>query len=327
MARLMTSLIALLLVLAACGGDDDEAGAPDTTTTTDAATTSAPRPAGALVECESPAGFSVSAPADWETNQGDVVSACTMFSPEPFEVEEGSDARMAPITAYIDPVPFSEATTPRADRDEERAVTVVEGRQAARLSYVIGDGGLYPEDTPITVYMVDVQSELGGPATLFLDTVGVGDFDYETNQVVLDRMFRTLEISGLDVETDPAVIAAYRGGGGGFSVTADATGNQVCLRIPPGGEAVCTEHPTVDQVHTIELRDLDATVHSGVTGEDVWRVDLVTPSGETHSYLPAAVSGTNVRAYAFPDTVEGSERLVLRDISGQELRTVQPGAG
>lgn len=325
MARLMTPLVVLLLAVAACGTDDD-AGAPDTTTTTDGTTTTAPEPGGALEECSGPAGFTLSAPADWETNEGEVVPACTMFSPEPFEVEEGTDARVAPITAYIDPVAFSEAAAPREGRVEDRAVTVAGGRQAVRLSYEIGDGGLYPEDTPITVYMVDVQPELGEPATLFVDTVGVGDFEYETNRAVLDRMFRTLELDGLDVETDPAVIAAYRGGGGGFSVTADVTGDQVCLGIPPGGEPVCTEQPAADQVHTVALRDREATVQAGVTGEDVWRVDLVTPGGETHSSLPAAVRGSDARAYAFPDTVEDFRRLVLRDITGQELRTIEPGA-
>ena len=284
------------------------------------------RPRGVFVECASPAGFSMSAPEDWETNKGDVVPACTMFSPEPFEVEEGTDARVAPVTAYIDRVPFSRAAAPGARRDEDRALTVVEGRQAVRLSYTVDGDGLYPEDTPITVYMVDVQPELGEPATLFLDTVGVGDFDYAVNQVVLDRMFGTLELDGLDVETDPAVIAAHGGGGGGFSVTAAVTDSQVCLQIPPGGELTCTEPPASGQVHMIVLRDLVSPVHAGVTGGAVWRVDLVTPDGETHSALPAAVRGSGARAYAFPDTVEAFERLVLRDITGDELRTVEPAS-
>lgn len=173
--------------------------------------------------------------------------------------------------------------------------------------------------------MVDVQPEGGDPATLFLDTVGTGDFNYDTNVLVLDRMFRTLDISGLDVELDPGVIGAYRGAGG-FTVTAEATGEQVCLRIPPDGEAVCTDEPEADQVHTIALTDLGGPVQAGVTGHDVWRVDLTTPEGETHSYLPVPLpNAEGLRAYAFPDTVEGFERLVLSNITGEDLRTVEPG--
>jgi len=88
---------------------------------------------------------------------------------------------------------------------------------------------------------------------------------------------------------------------------------------------VCTDPPAVDQVHTIAVRDLTTTVHAGVTGADVWRVELVMSSGEAHSYLPVRLPGRDFGAYAFHDTVGGSERLVLYNMTGEEVRTVNPG--
>lgn len=326
--RLRAVLATAVLAFSACAdGDGGDTSARDTTTTeAPSATTSSTLPGGALVRCESPEGFTVDMPEDWVTNEGDVVPTCSRFNPEPFEVEAGTDAREAAISAYIDPLAFSTAAAPGDTRDEDRAVTVVQGRQAVRLSYETDGEGLFPAGTPITSYLVDVQPELGDPATLFLNTVGLGDFDYETNVTVLDRMFRTLDIGGLGVEVDPNAIAAYRGGATGFTVVATAEAGQVCLRIPPRGEEVCTDEPESDQVHTVLLADLDADVHSGVTGVGVWRVDLVTPDGDRHSYLPASVMEAEVRAYAFADTIDGFERLVLYDLTGDELRTVRPGS-
>ena len=176
----------------------------------------------------------------------------------------------------------------------------------------------------MTSYRIDVTPEEGEPATLFVDTVGTAPFDYDTNVVVLDRMARTIDITDPAVDTDAATVATYVGGGGGFSVTAESTGGEICLRVPPNGEPVCTTPPADDQVNTIALQDLNRPVPSGVTGADVWRVDLVTPEGVTHSYLPVPVPEAEVGAYAFSDSVEGFDRIALFDITGAELRTVEP---
>ena len=330
-------MIALAFVAVACG-DGTESGAPGTTGTTTiprpstsapgSTTTTAPAlPGGDLERCESPEGYAISAPAAWATNEGDVVPPCGQFNPEPFQVPRGTDERVAAIAVYVDRVPFATAARPRQGRDDVRAVTAVDGRQAVRLSYRTSGEGLYPPDTPITSYLVDVERKDGEPATLVLNTLGTAPFDYETNTVVLDRMAQTLDITDSAVATDPSVIAAYRGGGGGFTVSAEATGNRICLVIPPDGEPECTDPPALGHVRTVALRDLTGTVHAGVTGADVWRVDLVTSSGETHSYLPAPVPGTDFGAYAFHDTVDDVDRLVLYDVTGEQLRTVGPGGG
>ena len=329
--RLLTAITALLLVTATCGSDEQVGPATDTTsegatsTSERDTTTSSSLPGGELSACENPEGFTISAPADWATNAGDVVPACSQFNPEPFDVPRGTDERVAAIAAYVDPVPFATAAEPDENGEEDRAVTTIDGRQAVRISGESSGDGLYPAVTPMTSYLIDVTPEGGEPATLFVNTIGTAPFDYDTNVVVLDRMARTIDITDPAVETNAATVANYLGGGGGFSVTAESTGDEICLRIPPNGEPVCTTPPADDQVHTIALQDLDQPVHSGVTGAQVRRIDLVTPEGATHSYLPVPVPGADVSAYAFSDSVEGFERIVLFDITGGELRTVEPG--
>lgn len=333
----LVGLLAALAVAAAACADTTESGAPASTTTVLGPSTSAPGsnttttapvlPGGDLVRCESPEGYVISAPATWATNEGDVVARCGQFNPEPFQVPRATDERVAAIFVYVEHVPFATVARPQEGREEVRAVTAVDGRQAIRLSYRTTGEGLYPEGVPITSYLVDFDRDGGEQATLILNTVGTPPFDYGRNVVVLDRMFQTLDITDASVATDPSVIAAYRGGGGGFTVTAQATGGEICLAIPPDGEPVCTDPPDTDQVHTISLRDLRGSVQAGVTGGEVWRVELVTPSGETHSYLPARVPGRDVGAYAFHDTVDGLGRLVLYDVTGERLRTVRPGGG
>jgi hypothetical protein len=336
LARLAGVLAAVMVTTAACG-DSTESGAPGSVTTTgpstsapggNTTTTVAPAlPGGDLVRCESPEGFAISAPTTWATNEGGVVPRCGQFNPEPFDVPRGTDERVAAIVVYVERVPFATVAQPREGRDEVRAVTAVDGRQAVRLSYRTTGEGLYPEGTPITSYMVDFGEEGGEPVTLILNTLGTPPFDYDRNVVVLDRMFQTLDITEASIATDPSVVAAYRGGGGGFTVTVRATEGGICLAIPPDGEPVCTDRPAPDQVHTIALRDLTRTVHAGITGREVWRVDLAAPSGELNSYLPAPVPESDLGAYAFHDTVDGVDRLVLYDVTGDQLRTVRPGGG
>lgn len=321
------AVLSLMSIAAGCGDGDVGSGAGGTTTTPAPDTTSstAGRPGAGMVACESPEGFTIAAPEDWSSNDGSVVPACSQFHPAPFEVPRGTDARLAAVTAYIDPVPFSRASRPRVATDGDRAITTVDGRQAVRLSYATSGEGLYPGGTPVTSYLVDVGRGDGAERTLFVDTVGLPGFDYETNVAVLDRMATTLRVTDPAVTTAPDVIATHRGGGGGFDVTAETAGDEVCLRIPPGGEPVCTEAPGSDRVHTVRLQDLQRGVPAGVTGSDVWRVDLVTVDGDEHSYLPAPVPGSDAGAYAFAATVGGPRRITLHGIDGGVLRTVEPG--
>lgn len=286
-------------------------------------------PGGALVRCESPDGFAVSAPATWATSEGDGVGRCGLFNPEPFDVSSGTDGRVAAIAVYVDRVLFSTASAPQNRRDEVRMVTTVDGRPAVRLSYRSNGLGLYPEGMPITSYFVDVAPPSGQQSTLVMNTLGLPAFDYEANTVVLDRMFQTLELTGIPAATGPTVVAARRMGTSERVVTAaprragEADGNQVCLAVPPDGEPACAGVPAPDQVRPVVLGGPEGPFHAGVTGAGVWRVDVVTPAGETHSYLPAPVAGADARAYA-AHGAGGFQRLVLYDVTSAVLATVEP---
>ena len=347
-ARLILLLVTVAALGAACTADDslptsdpgttvpetststsapDDAAtttAPPSTTTPETTTTAAPTalPGGVFTRCESPEGYSIEYPSEWMTNSGDTVPACAQFHPDEFEVT-ATDERLAAVTVYIDPVPFSEVAAPDPERDADRAVTAIDGRQAVRLEFEVSDTGLWPAGTPITMYAIDVTPESGEPATMFVDTVGLSTFDYATNQIVLDRMARTIDLEIPGVEDDSSVVAAYRGGGGGFSVVAEF-GDEVCLRIPPDGEPICTEPPADDQLHTIQLTDLEPVL-AGVTGEDVFAVNGILRDGDTTTVLPAPIDDSGLGAFSFVQSLSDFESFVLLDVTGAELRTITPG--
>lgn len=353
--RPTTTILALALILvSACNGTGDTqatdeptdpssptstsvattttAASTTTASTTTASTTSSSAPTTTATgeetvrltaRCDSPEGYAVSYPEEWSTNPGEVLAKCSRFHPEPFDVPQGTDERVAAIAAYVDPVPFTEVAAPDDTRDADRAVTTVDGLQAVRLAYETGGEGLWPEGTPVTLYAIDVGTD-SGSRTLIVDTIGLSQFDYRQNQQVLDRMVRTLDIQMQDVDDDPGVVARYGGGGGGFSVEGTISGEQACLRIPPQGEEVCTDLPAPDQLHTIQLENLQPVL-AGVTGGEVHAVTAHRQDGSTSTVLPVAIGDSEVRGFSFPFGMGEIQRFVLTDVEGNELRTIEPG--
>jgi hypothetical protein len=190
-------IAAAALFAAGCGDASPDGEATDTA------------PGDATAErCESPAGFSVAIPEGWHTNPGNGVPSCTQFHPEPFELPGATDRRVAAITASVEPVPLEDVTSPLGVPDPDVAEVEIDGMPAVRLSYRVGGRGLFPPDTPITLYALDVadRTEDERDATLVLDTVGVGEFDYERNVRVLDEMAGTVRITlgrEEDADTSP----------------------------------------------------------------------------------------------------------------------------
>lgn len=344
-----TSIALLMIALVACGGESEPATTPTseppststipeststtstvpatstttTTSTTTAPTTTAPDGTEAdLTHCDSPEGYSIAYPDTWHTNSGEVVPECGQFDPGEFQVPEATDERVAAITAYIDPVPFSEvAADDEAAR--ERAVTAVDGLQAVRFEFETDGEGLWPEGTPITQYAIDVSTQ-DTDATLFVDTVGLDGFDYVENQVVLDRMARTIDVEMEGVDDNPDLVATYLGGGGGFSVEALTESGQVCLRIPPDGEEVCTDEPASDQLHTIQLEDLEPVL-AGVAGSNVFAVTAELREGGTSTVLPSPITDTDTGGFSFTVDLDAIERFILTDIEGTEINVIEPG--
>jgi hypothetical protein len=216
MRRLTPCLAALALLVGACGDDDDDTAtatsaevtssttedtgttststtASTTTSTSEATSTTAADGGADGVQldqsCESPDGFTVSYPSDWEA-----VSDCGQFGPAPLdEPTPNTDERTGVVSAFIDAVPFEEVAEP-TEGDTARQETTVAGHPAVRVEGTQSGAGLYPEGTAYVRWLVDL-SEVRGDATLFLDAYDLGyDVEFERAVQVLDEMARTVEV-------------------------------------------------------------------------------------------------------------------------------------
>ncbi|HSP03598.1 MAG TPA: hypothetical protein VLR27_08870 [Acidimicrobiales bacterium] len=210
MRLLILCFAALALLAGACGDDDDSATGTTTTlgdvtsTTADATststTTSTSVPSSTTTEdegtasleqtCESPDGFTISYPGDW-----DAVSDCGQFGPAPLdEPAPATDERTGVVSAFVDPVPFEQVAEP-AEGDDAREETTIDDLPAVRVEGEQEAEGLYPEGTSYVRWMVDL-SEVRGDATLFLDAYDLGyDIDFGQAVQVLDDMVETVEVT------------------------------------------------------------------------------------------------------------------------------------
>lgn len=209
MRLLMLCFAALALLAGACGDDDSATGTTTTlgdvtSTTADATTTSTTAstsvPSSTTTEdegtesldqtCESPDGFTISHPGDW-----DAVSDCGQFGPAPLdEPAPATDERTGVVSAFVDPVAFEQVAEPAAG-DDEREETTIDGLPAVRVEGEQEAEGLYPEGTAYVRWMVDL-SEVRGDATLFLDAYDLGyDIDFDQAVRVLDDMVETVEVT------------------------------------------------------------------------------------------------------------------------------------
>jgi hypothetical protein len=336
MRRVLPIVFAFLLVVTACGDDDTTAttttaatstttttmadtttSTSSTTTTVETTTTTTMAPSQALgASCTSPEGFSISYPSDWYVNDGNVVAECTMFDPNQFTVTGGTDERFAAITVYLESVPFSTVSGSIDAADEvSRAVTTIDDRPAIRVEHRAGDDGLYPADTLITSYFVDLGDS---GETLVADTLDLTTIDYPAARITLDRMARTIELT-----TGPApqagVVADYEGGGTPFMVTATRDGaDAICLDVSPQDETGCLDVPPQRSAARLDLEPVDESVTLGLAGSDVFRVRLVQPQGSM-DYLPVPVDGTDGAAWAFPGAASTIDQIAWYGIAGAEL--------
>lgn len=327
MSRVLMVVVAVLtLVAAACGDDGNDASTTTTTTTTDASdttstTTTTPDPTADWERCENPEGFAISYPDGWSVNDGAVVSECSLFDPEPFTVPEGTDARVAAISAHVEPVAFHEAAAPGEEVD--RAVTVVDGHQAVRL--VESGSEFHGKDTAATRYFVDLSTGALAPGideqaqTLVIDTIELEGMDYAGNLEIVDRMVRSIELRDAQ-ESETTVVARYGGGGTPFAVGAEIVDDQPCLTVPLEGEAStrCFSPPGPESIRAADMSADLLDVIAGVAGEGVFRVDVDLGSG-TFSFLPVPIEGSSVRGWAMPVMADESTTVRFSAIDGTEL--------
>ena len=338
--RRMTALLAALgLLLAACGDDDAAEDRAASTTTEETTTSSAPstsdpipddadRPPLDLTQsCTSPEGFSISYPERW-----DAVADCGQFGPAPVsEPAPSTDERPGVVSAFVDPVPFSEVSAPSAE-ERDRAVTTVDGLQAVRVEAVASGEGLYPAGTETVRWLVDlsVGADDAEPGTLFIDAVDVqDDVDFADAILVLDAMARSIDVAS--VVADPTVIARYEGGGAPFAVTATpaATQDSTCFAFTErDAEPVCVDdlagtEPDDDAVAIAALDGPGVDAIVGVTRPGVWSVTVSrTSGGESFTFLPVPYRGRDTRAFALPLPLEEIGTITLRSIDGETLAEV-----
>lgn len=208
MRRLMPCLAALALLVGACGDDDGttmpssgevpSTTTPDTTTstatsssTTTSTTTQADDGDVQLEQtCESPDGFTISYPGDWEA-----VSDCGQFGPAPLDAPTpNTDERTGVVSGFVDLVPFEQVSEP-TEGDDERQETTVAGQPAVRVEGEQSGVGLYPEGTAYVRWLVDLSDVRGEDATLFVDAYDLGyDIEFDQAVQVLDEMVQTVEL-------------------------------------------------------------------------------------------------------------------------------------
>ncbi|WP_300014340.1 hypothetical protein [Pseudonocardia sp.] len=277
------------------------------------------RPVALTQRCDGPA-TAVSYPQGWSTNPGDAVAPCTRFAPQPIDPQPETDARAAPIAVSAESTPYFRLASPDPATEQDRAVTVVDGRQAVRIERVATGEGLYPQGTPTTSYLIDLSEGVDdGPGTLVANAVGIGGTDHERDVAVLDRMVRTMEITA-GSPAEESVVAAYSGGGGAFTVTATTRDGQVCLRIPPDGAENCVAPPAATEVATVPLTLVgDRQVTAGVAGDRVFRVEFAQTDGDPLAVLPAPVPDSGTGGFAVPLGPAETGGLTWSGPDGSEL--------
>lgn len=134
-------------------------------------------------------GFTIEYPAGWHTNPGDAMPQCSLFDPDPIEIEPATEL------PFDIAVAMRHETTPLATLTGEqrgRRVllqedTSVNGRRAARMEIETTEDLLRPAGSRTYGYYVDLED-----ATLVAETHDVGELAYDRKQRILDAMVATL---------------------------------------------------------------------------------------------------------------------------------------
>ncbi|HEX2062023.1 MAG TPA: hypothetical protein VHK90_14875, partial [Thermoanaerobaculia bacterium] len=134
--------------------------------------------------------FTVSYPAGWHTNGGDVIPACSAFDPQPVQVPPQSEMPFdIAIVLTVQQVPFDRASDPRFERVLSSERLTIGGRPALRADVEATGEGLADRGMRTLRYAID----LGGARSLIASTHRTDD-SYERNQEILARMVETLSL-------------------------------------------------------------------------------------------------------------------------------------
>ncbi len=146
-----------------------------------------------MARCANPqAGYRVAYPAQWQTNPGSVMPECSLFDPEPIQLQAGTEIPLdIAVSIRREPVRLETiAGEPRDERVLSRAETTVAGRRALRIESEATGEVMHPEGTRSYRYLVDLGEE-----TLVAATYEAGTLDFASKRRILDEMMSTLELT------------------------------------------------------------------------------------------------------------------------------------
>jgi hypothetical protein len=136
-------------------------------------------------------GFTVSYPAGWHTNGGEVIPACSAFDPEPVQVPPQSEMPFEiAIVIDVQEVAFEGTAT---DSQFERVLSserlTIGGRPALRAEVEATGEGLADRGMRTLRYAID----LGNGRSLVASTNRTGE-QYEREKEILARMVETISM-------------------------------------------------------------------------------------------------------------------------------------
>lgn len=179
----------LVLAAAACDTDDLDVLTPDQEAD----------PIVGWATCENTdEGYRIDYPEDWHTNQDDDFTDCSVFDPEPFELDNILDipTELA-IAVSVEPTTLELIQQDDSIHREilsEREETI-DGRRAIRQEVEVADEGGLLQDLEATRWLVE-----DGFRTIVLRTYDSGPLAYGDKQQILDDMVATLDIEGEPTE-------------------------------------------------------------------------------------------------------------------------------
>lgn len=219
-STLSTALLLTSLVAAGCATADEPDGAQSPTPTASPTADGSPSPDASPTATTSPTpgtttpalgasctnselGITISHPEGWHTNRGEVLPACSVFDPEPFELEEGTEIPLdlAVVLQGSDRqfATYADADDQPGTRELERRESTIDGRDAvAMLLEATEDAPLLEPGTHLYRWAVDTGvDEMTAVSTLLLVTYDRGEPDFDEKRRVLDAMVEGLELSDI----------------------------------------------------------------------------------------------------------------------------------
>lgn len=196
MRRLIAALGFAALALAACDADQPDIAEPTPreSPSPSPSPTAGQLPDGWALCTDDRDGYAIGYPEEWHAEAPGLRDECSLFDPEPFEVERGTEAPLVAMTVNDQEVPFSEGRTRIVDEERQRALerssTTVGGHAAIRFETVQTEALLYPEGTRRYGYLLD-----DGGTAFFVSTVSVPgtEMNYQRNKEIVDDAARTVD--------------------------------------------------------------------------------------------------------------------------------------